>query len=72
MELMETEVSEGDTRRLRPGNRLTNRGRQQDLAAMACKADAGSCVDSKAHVSGIGQGRSAGSVLPGCNERIAN
>src|SRR5712664_3789716 len=60
MELMETEVSEGDARRLSAGNRLPNRGRQQDLAAMACEADAGCDRDSKAHVPGIGQGRSAG------------
>ena len=59
MELMQTEVSEADARRLRAGNRLTDRAGNEDLAAVARKGNPRGDVDSKAEVSRVGQGRAA-------------
>jgi hypothetical protein len=60
MKLMQTQVLESKANRLRPGNRLPHRARQQDLAAMARKAYPGRRVDGQPHVPRIGQGRAAG------------
>src|SRR5437667_12061520 len=71
MELMQTEVSESDSRWLRAGNRLTNRAGHQDLAAVARKGNPRGGVDSKAEVSRVGQGRAPGVKADPNSDRYA-
>jgi hypothetical protein len=55
VELVQAKIPEADPSRLGAGQRIPNRAREQDLAAVTREADPGGDVDGKAHVSGVGQ-----------------
>ena len=71
MELMQTEVSEADARRLRAGNRLTDRAGNEDLATVARKGNPRGDVDSEAEVSRVSQRWAAGVKADPNSERYA-